>query len=224
MREIGMFFYQQKMLGRRRYSLSLVLASCLLGMCGLLASCSSSVSTAPPEAVVYDDTVYSIGAGDQLRIDVWKSPELSTEVPVRPDGMITLPLVGDIQARGLTAEALGKSITTKLSDYIRTPQVTVIVANPASAEFELRVRVTGAVNQPTSIPYNKGMTVLDVVLAAGGTTIYAAQNNALLYRKNAEGIVTAYAVRLKDIFERGKLETNYAIQPSDIITVPERNF
>lgn len=132
-----MFFDQQKVKARRYYFGSLVLAFYLL------ASCSSSISTVPPEAIVYDDTVYTIGAGDQLRIDVWKSPELSTEVPVRPDGMITLPLVGDIQARGLTAEDLGDSITVKLSDYIRTPQVTVIVANPASAEFELRVRVTG---------------------------------------------------------------------------------
>ena len=214
-----MFVKQRQWASRQCHRLIYIAMACCL-----LTACASYVSDVPPEAVTYDDAIYTIGAGDQLRINVWKSPELSTEVPVRPDGMITLPLIGDVEARGMTAEDLSESITSKLSDYIRTPQVTVIVANPASAEFELRVRVTGAVNEPVSVPYNKGMTVLDVVLAAGGTSIFASPNKALLYRKNAEGVVTAYSVRLKDIFERGKLETNYAIQPSDIITVPERNF
>lgn len=199
----------------------------LLGilMASLLTACSSTGGggdkplETPPETAVY-----RIGVGDQLQVDVWKHPELSVVVPVRPDGMISMPLIGDVVASEQTTDELKGVVTEKLSNYVRTPQVTVIVANPSSSDFQRRVRVTGAVNRPLTLPYRKGMTVMDLVLEAGGLTDFAAPNRALLYRKNSEGKVMPYAIRLKDIFSRGKLETNYPLQPSDVITVPERNF
>jgi polysaccharide biosynthesis/export protein len=166
---------------------------------------------------------YRIGVGDQIQVGVWKNPELSVSVPVRPDGKISVPLVGDIVASGTTAEELSKQVAKSLRDYIRSPQVTVIVSNPASAEFLRRVRITGAVKNPQSIPHRQGMTVLDIVLLAGGTTPFAVKNNAQLYRKTPEGL-KVYPVYLKNILEKGDLETNYVLMPSDILTIPERSF
>ncbi len=166
---------------------------------------------------------YSIGVGDQIRVGVWKNPELSVSVGVRPDGKISVPLLGDVVALGVTAEQLAENIETALEDYVRGPQVTVVVTNPVSAEFQQRVRITGAVTAPQSVSYRSGMTVLDVALQAGGLTPFASANRALLYRKTNEG-VKAYSILLRDILEEGKLETNYELAPSDIITVPSRAF
>ena len=197
-------------------SLAVVLA--LLG----LAACSTTQIES--EAPSLDSIVeYTIGVGDQLNVSVWKNPELSTNVLVRPDGKISVPLIGDIVALGTTAEGLADDLETALENYVRGPQVTVVVAAPVSAEFQQRVRVTGAVNAPQSVPYRSGMTVLDVVLQAGGLTPFASANRALLYRKTNDGI-KAYTVRLRDILEQGKLDTNYDIAPSDILTVPSRAF
>lgn len=189
----------------------------------LLPACSQQqVSKAPPAAKQSNIIgEYVIGVGDQLYIDVWKIPEITMGVPVRPDGNISLPLVGDIPAQGTTATELAKLITKDLEKYLRSPQVTVIVTNAVSVDYLLRVRVTGAVERPISIPHKDGMTVLDLVLEAGGTSPYAAPNKAKLYRKVGEE-VKVYAVRLGDILNKGKLDTNYTLYPSDIVTIPER--
>ena len=192
--------------------------SVLIGCAGGGGAKEEPLQTAPAVSV------YRIGVGDQLNIDVWKNAELSVSVPVRPDGMISMPLIGDVVASEKTTDELVKNIEQKLADYVRTPQVTVIVTNASSTDFQRRVRVTGAVNQQVTLPYRKGMTVMDVILQAGGLSDFAAPNRALLYRKNAEGKLTPYSLRLKDIFYKGKLETNYDLQPSDVVTVPERNF
>ncbi|HMM68393.1 MAG TPA: polysaccharide biosynthesis/export family protein, partial [Dokdonella sp.] len=150
-------------------------------------------------------------------------PDLNVTVPVRPDGRISVPLVGDIEAGGRTPEEVSAEITTKLGTYVRNPQVTVIVDQLRSHEYLSRVRVTGAVRTPISVPYRQGMTVLDAVLAAGGTNEFAAADRTELYRK--EGATThAYAVRLDRILQKGELATNYPVQPGDVITVPERSF
>lgn len=203
-------------------SLSAILISCIL--LTLTACGGSAGSKEAPTLTHAVSNVYRIGESDVIDVNVWKNPEISVSATVRPDGMITMPLIGDVKASEKTTEKLAADIVAALSDYVRTPQVTVIVVNPASSDFRNRVRVTGAVNNPTSIPYRDGMTVLDVVLSAGGLSEFAAPNKALLYRKNEQGVVTAYSILLKDIFDRGKLKTNYPLQPSDIITVPERNF
>ena len=191
----------------------------------LLAACSSTRKvTAPPitdHSAVSDE--YRIGVGDMLQVSVWRNQELSTAVPVRPDGKISLPLVGDIAAANLTTAQLSANIVTKLENFIRSPQVTVIVTNPSSADFQRRVRITGAVHSPQSLPFREGMTVLDLVLLAGGPNEYASANKAKLYRK-VNGETKVYPIYLADLIEDGKVETNYPLQPSDIVTVPERSF
>lgn len=188
----------------------------------LLSACSSQPVTQPPETqpVLAE---YRIGVGDSLRINVWRNAELSSDVPVRPDGMISLPLVGDIEAAGRTTEELAAALTSALTDYVRNPQVAVIVTNPSSSDYQRRVRITGAVQNPQSLAYRDGMTVLDLVLMAGGPNEFASANNAKLYRR-VEGKVEVYPIHLKDLIEKGKVETNYPLQPSDIVTVPERAF
>lgn len=186
--------------------------------------CSTSNTVQGPAATSTAALVeYKIGVGDDLVINVWRNPELSLSVPVRPDGKISMPLIGDISAADLTTEQLSKSITTSLTTYIKSPQVTVIVANPSSSDFQRRVRITGAVTNPQSIPYREGMTVLDLVLLAGGPNQYASANKAKLYRK-VDDEVKVYSIKLDDLINDGDVTTNYALQPSDIVTVPERSF
>jgi len=156
-------------------------------------------------------------------VSVWQNPGLDVSVPVRPDGKISVPLVGDIDASGRTPEEVDADIQEKLKTYVRDPQVTVILTQLRSHEYLSRVRVTGAVHQPVSVPYRQGMTVLDAVLAAGGTNQFAAADNTELYRKEGEG-TRAYAVRLDRILQKGDLSTNYPVAPGDVITVPERVF
>ena len=194
----------------------------LLTAGGLIGCSSSPVSDTPPDTEV--STLlkqYHVGIGDNLRVDVWKNPEISGPVVVRPDGKITLPLVGDVMAMGKTTEDLSQMIEASLDQYLRNPKVAVILQSASSADFMLRVRITGAVSTQLSIPYRQGMTVMDLVLQAGGLEDFASANKAKLYR-TIDGEVKIYPVRIKDILNKGKLETNYTLIPSDVITVPER--
>ncbi|MBB3170073.1 polysaccharide export outer membrane protein [Simiduia aestuariiviva] len=190
----------------------------------LAVACASNKSVAPPPVATMSDVQeYRIGVGDALQINVWRNQELSLAVPVRPDGKISMPLVGDIVAAGLTPIELSDNIVVGLKSYVRNPQVTVIVANPSSSDFQRRVRITGAVQAPQSIPFREGMTVLDLVLMAGGANDFASSNNAKLYRK-INGEMKIFPVRLDDLLNKGDVSTNYPLQPSDIVTVPERVF
>jgi polysaccharide export outer membrane protein len=162
---------------------------------------------------------------DRLLINVWKNPELSLTVPVRPDGMVTMPLIGDVKAGGHTAAEVAESIRKKLSSYISEPSVAVIVTELRSHEFISRVRVTGAVRNPRSLPFRQGMTVLDAVLEAGGVNEFAAPNRGKLYRKQKGSSGTdVYDVGLGDILNKGRLDTNYVLYPGDVVTIPERLF
>lgn len=207
-----------------------VFASVKLGLAAILCCClavgcsSTSGVDEPPVNEQSAVQKYRIGAGDNINISVWKNPDLSGAVTVRPDGNVTMPLVGDIVAAGKTSDELAATVTEKLTNFVRNPEVTVIVTNPASADFHNRVRITGAVNQQLSVPFRSGMTIMDLVLEAGGLSDFALANNALLYRKAASGELVAYSIRLKDILYKGDLKTNYPLQPSDVITVPERKF
>jgi polysaccharide export outer membrane protein len=174
--------------------------------------------------IIADDAeTYQIGVDDVISINVWKNPDLSVEVPVRPDGMVSMPLIGDVRAGGMTPEDVATNIQNRLRIYIRDPRVSVIVTDLVSHEFLSRIRVTGAVVEPTSIPYRQGMTVLDVVLEAGGITEFASANGTRLYRKE-NGKTSIYKIRLKDILKKGKLESNISLQPGDVITIPESVF
>lgn len=213
------------LLGKGTQMKSLIKIAGIIAMSLTLWNCGSPAtpSVKPSMNVASITDEYRIGNGDALQINVWKNPELSVAVPVRPDGKISLPLVGDITASGETAQQLGANIASKLNSFIRNPQVTVIVTNPSSADFQRRIRVTGAVNQPISVPYREGMTILDLVLEAGGLTEFASANKAKLYRKEGDS-VKVYPVYLNDILNKGKLVTNYQLVPSDIVTIPERAF
>ncbi|MHA6203871.1 XrtA/PEP-CTERM system exopolysaccharide export protein [Dyella soli] len=169
-------------------------------------------------------TTYRIGVDDQLQITVWHNADLSVSVPVRPDGMITVPLIGDVVAGGKTTEEVSAQIKDKLQAYVRDPQVAVILTELRSHEYLSRVRVTGAVRTPVSIPYRQGMTVLDAVLAAGGTTEFAAPDRTELYREGRDGVTKPYSIRLDKVLKQGDLATNYPVQPGDVVTVPLRAF
>ena len=196
----------------------------IISIFGLMLGCATQERPSPPPGgAEFAKEEYRIGVGDKLAVRVWRNEELRVDVPVRPDGKISVPLVGDVLAAGQTVNALATEITNKMTAFIRTPQVTVIVMDPVSTDFLQRVRVTGAVKSPISIPFRKGMTVLDLVLIAGGANDFADANSAVLYRQTVNG-VQMYPIKLSDILKQGKLDTNYPLLPSDVITVPERLF
>lgn len=165
---------------------------------------------------------YVIGPGDVLSIFVWQNPDLSQKsVPVRPDGRISTPLISNIMAAGRTPSELAHAMDKELSQYIRSPRVTVIVNTALSVLSQ--VQVIGQVVHPESIPYHEGMTVLDVVLAAGGLTPYAAGNSAKLERK-VNGKVETLHVRLSRLLNKGDLSQNLKVKPGDVLVVPESLF
>lgn len=198
-----------------------LLASFLLPL--ILGACASSggASGPPPAQMAAAVETYQIGVDDIVQVSVWRNPELGITVPVRPDGMITVPLAGDVLAGGRTPPEVAADIQGKLEAYVRDPQVAVILTELRSHEYLSRVRVTGAVRQPVSIPYRQGMTVLDAVLAAGGVNEFAASDRTDLYRKSGTG-TRSYEVHLERILNRGDLSTNFTVAPGDVITVPER--
>lgn len=192
----------------------------------ILSGCAGVSGDLPPAngttRAIIEET-YRIGADDRLQISVWRNPDLSVAVPVRPDGMISVPLIGDVQAGGLTPEQVAKIIRDRLATFIRDPSVTVIVTELRSHEYLSRVRITGAVRAPRSLPFRQGMTVLDAVLEAGGINDFAAPNRTKLYRRE-KGKPQIFDVELGDILNKGRLETNRTLVPGDVITVPERLF
>lgn len=165
---------------------------------------------------------YIIGPGDTIQVFVWRNPELSVVVPVRPDGKVSTPLVEDMVAVGKTPSQLARDMETRLAEYIRSPQVNVIVTQPQSA-FS-KITVIGQVRTPGEVPYRKGMTVLDVVLASGGLAEFAAGNRAKLVRKDASGKPVEKRVRLEDLMKKGRLKENVAVMPGDVLIVPESYF
>lgn len=198
----------------------------LVALAAIALSACSGVEVAkeaptPPSGMTVKE--YHIGVSDVLQVSVWRNPDLSISVPVRPDGKISVPLVGDIVAAGKTSEELSKAVAEGIGSFVRNPEVTVIVTAPNSADYLQRVRVTGAVNKPQSLSYQQGMSVLDVILQSGGVSTYGVANGALLYRQTEEGL-KVYPVYVEDILEKGKLDTNYELAPSDILTIPERVF
>ena len=199
-----------------------------LGLSLVLATTSRAAESVPaieasettPVADTAADT-YKIGVDDIVQVSVWRNPELGITVPVRPDGMISVPLVGDVMAGGRTPGEVADTIQKGLATYVRDPQVAVILTELRSHEYLSRVRVTGAVRQPVSIPYRPGMTVLDAVLAAGGVTEFASANRSNLYRRNGDTTLP-YPIKLDHILKRGDLSTNMNVAPGDVITIPER--
>jgi len=172
--------------------------------------------TAPPVA-----DAYIIGPGDSLQVFVWRNPELSSTVPVRPDGKISTPLVEDMVAVGKTPTQLARDIEKVLAEYVKSPQVNVIVTLPVSAFSQ--VKIIGQVLKPQSLPYRDGMTVLDALLSVGGLGPYAAGNRAKVVRMDG-GKETQISVNLEKIVDKGDMTQNIKLQPGDVIVVPETHF
>lgn len=167
---------------------------------------------------------YIIGPLDQLNIFVWRNPELSSKVQVRPDGRITTPLVSDMPAVGKTPAMLAADMKLALSEYIRDPIVSVIVEN-FSGTFSQQVRIVGASEKPASIPYRANMTLLDAMIAVGGLNQYAAGNRARLVRiDRRSGRQAEYQLRLSDLLRNGDVRANVRLEPGDVIIIPESVF
>jgi polysaccharide biosynthesis/export protein len=164
---------------------------------------------------------YLIGPGDTLQVFVWRNPELSVTVPVRPDGRISTPLDEDMAAVGKTPTQLARDIEKVLSEYVRSPQVNVIVTQPESAFSQ--VKVIGQVVKPAPVAYREGMTVLDAVLAVGGLTAFAAGNRARLVRAE-EGKQVEIPIKLDSLMNKGDMSQNLKLKPGDVLVVPESRF
>lgn len=164
---------------------------------------------------------YVIGPGDTLQIFVWRNPELTVTVPVRPDGKISTPLVEDMVAVGKSPTVLARDIEGVLGEYVKSPQVNVIVTQPASAFSQ--VKVMGQVQKPQALAYREGMTVLDAILATGGIAQFAAANRTKLVR-NSNGKSQEIKVRLKRLLDEGDLKENVMLKPGDVLIVPESRF
>lgn len=167
---------------------------------------------------------YVIGPLDSLQIFVWRNPELSAKVQVRPDGRITTPLISDMPAVGKTPAMLADDLKIALGEYIKDPIVSVIVEN-FSGTYSQQIRVVGATEKPASIPYRANMTLLDAMIAVGGLNEFAAGNRARLVRfdKNA-GRQREFRVRLSDLLKNGDTSANVRLEPGDVIIIPESMF
>jgi polysaccharide export outer membrane protein len=164
---------------------------------------------------------YVIGPGDTLQVFVWRNPELTVTVPVRPDGKVSTPLVEDMVAVGKTPSALARDIEKALAVYVKAPQVNVIVTVPASAFSQ--VKIIGQVLHPQALPYREGMTVLDAVLAVGGLSQFAAGNRAHLVR-TTNGKSVELKLKLENLVNDGDMKQNLALRPGDVLVVPETRF
>jgi polysaccharide biosynthesis/export protein len=187
-----------------------------------LAGCATG-STYPPAPLTVNapDLPYTIGPLDTLNIVVWRNPEVSTTVSVRPDGFISAPLVADTQAAGRTPADLSRELEKSLSKYIRDPVVTVVVQK-FQGMYAHQVRIVGEAAKPQAVAYRQNMTMLDVMIEVGGMTDFANGNGAVLIR-GAEG-GKQYSLRLRDLLGRGDISANVAVMPGDIILIPQSWF
>jgi polysaccharide export outer membrane protein len=183
------------------------------------AAVATSAEMAVAPAAVGND--YRIGPGDTLQIYVWRNPELTTTVPVRPDGKISTPLVEDMIAVGKNPSQLARDVEKILSEYVKTPRVNVIVTNPVS--FFSQVKIIGQVQHPQALPYREGMTVLDAVLSVGGLAPFAAGNRSRLMRME-NGKQKEIRLKLDKILDSGDMTLNIQLQPGDVLLVPESRF
>jgi polysaccharide export outer membrane protein len=165
---------------------------------------------------------YLVGPGDTLNVVVWRSPELSIVVPVRPDGKITTPLVEDLQASGRTPTQIAREIEQVLSRYVQNPVVTVIVTN-FSGPYHQQVRVIGEAAKPQALAYRESMTLLDVMIAVGGITDFAAGNRASIMRTEG-GKTHQFGVLLTDLIRGGDLSANVEMRPGDVLIIPQSFF
>jgi polysaccharide export outer membrane protein len=190
---------------------------------GFIAGCATSAGKFPPAPAqaTNEEHPYIIGAGDTINIIVSRNPELSMSVPVRPDGMISTPLVDELAAQGKNSTQLARDIEKQLGKYVRDPVVTVIVTSFVGPYSE-QVRVVGEAAKPQFLPYKQKMTLLDVMIAVGGLTDFAAGNDATILRSSENN--KQYSVRLKDLIKGGDISANVEMRPGDILIIPQSFF
>lgn len=187
----------------------------------MMAACASSNYPPAPTTAASPDYRYLIGPLDTVNVVVWRNPELSGLVSVRPDGRISTPLVEDIQALGRNPVELARDLEKALAKYIRDPQVTVMVTGFAGSSSE-QIRIVGEAAKPQAIPYRQDMTVLDVMILVGGLTDFADGNRAVLVRGAEKG--KQYSVRLADLVRRGDISANVDVRPGDVLIIPQSWF
>ncbi|MBC7681092.1 MAG: polysaccharide biosynthesis/export family protein [Ferruginibacter sp.] len=201
------------------------MARCLAvsACCVFMASCSLLTPAYPaaPTNAITNDYNYIIGPGDALNITVWRNPELSMSVPVRPDGKLTTPLVDELEVQGKTSVQVAREIEAVLGKFVRDPVVTVMVTGFVGPYSE-QIRVVGEAAKPQTLPYKSKMTVLDVMISVGGLTDFADGNGATILR-TSEGN-KRYSVRLKDLIKRGDYSGNVEMKPGDILIIPQGWF
>jgi len=195
-----------------------ILASTMLLVLGACAG----QQLAPADPGDFPTPSYLIGPGDALTIFVWRNPELGVSLPVRPDGQISVPLVEDMQAANKTPTQLARDLEDEFKKFIQDPIVTVIV-NGFVGPFDQQVRVVGEAAQPQSIPYRENLTVLDVMIAVGGLTEFAAGNRAVVVR-SVDGERQSFRVLLDDLIKDGDVNANVELLPGDILIVPQSWF
>jgi polysaccharide export outer membrane protein len=194
------------------------------GFVATLAACSSPSLPPPEPGPIGRAPDYVIGPGDTLRVDVYRQPELSAALPVRPDGRMSLPLVPDIEVAGKTPTELAKDIEQRLRAYVREPTVSVMVTSFTGMPGR-QVRIIGEAAQPLTIPYVEGMTVLDVVIRAGGLTRYASGNRAeIVRRENPDAPPQSIRVRLNDLIRDGDITQDVQMRPGDTLIIPQGWF
>jgi polysaccharide export outer membrane protein len=194
---------------------ALALSALALGGCASTKSGASTLDTAATPD-------YLIGPGDSVNIIVWRNPEVSMTVPVRPDGKITTPLVEDLQANGKTSTELARDIEKALAKYIQQPVVTVVVTGFVGTYGE-QIRVIGQAARPQALPYRRDMSLMDVLIAVGGVTEFASGNNASIMR-NVNGKMEKMPVRLNDLIKQGDISANVNMRPGDVLVIPESFF
>ena len=193
------------------------------GLVGLLAACAGCSTTYPPAPVAAATSEYNyiVGPGDTLNIIVWRNPELSMSVPVRPDGKVSTPLVDELVAQGKNSVEIARDVEKALSKLVRDPVVTIIVTSFVGPYSE-QIRVVGEAAKPQALPYKQKMTLLDVMIAVGGLTDFADGNGASITRAS-EGD-KRYSVRIKDLIKRGDISANVEMKPGDILIIPQGWF
>ena len=200
---------------KRLTFVAVALSALVLGGCATRAPAVVDNSTVP----LHD---YLIGPGDNVNIIVWRNPEVSMSVPVRPDGKITTPLVEDLQASGKTSTELARDIEKALAKFIQQPVVTVIVTGFVGTYGE-QIRVIGQAARPQALPYRRDMSLMDVLIAVGGVTEFASGNNASVIRK-VDGKLQKMPVRLNDLIKDGDISANMNMRPGDVLVIPESFF
>jgi polysaccharide export outer membrane protein len=205
-----------------KYKANLIKHTAVAAVAALALVLTGCATRTPAPATQVTNPEYLIGPGDTVNIMVWRNPEVSMSVPVRPDGKITTPLVEDLPAAGKTSTELARDIEKALAKFIQQPVVTVIVTNFVG-NFSEQIRVIGQATKPQALPYRRDMSLMDVLIAVGGVTEFASGNRASVIR-TVDGKQQKFNVRLDDLIKEGDISANMPMRPGDVLVIPESFF